>query len=68
MGAKDANNSWLTVVTLSNCKRMNVVRIIYYRMESAVILSQIGLLHWAMLDVVDDTYVENVSFEVVKNL
>ena len=47
---------------------MNGVRIIYYRMESAIILSQIGLLHWAMLDVVDDTYVENVSFEEVKNL
>ena len=40
-------------------------------MESAVILSQIGLplvLHWAMLDVVDDTYVEKVSFQLVKNM
>ena len=43
---------------------MNAVHIIYYRMESAVILSQIGLLHWAMLDVVDETYVEKVSFKV----
>ena len=42
--------------------KMNAVHIIYYRMESAVILSQIGLLHWAMLDVVDETYVEKVSF------
>ena len=49
--------------TLWIYKRMSIVRIIYYRMESAVILSQMGLLHWAMLEVVDDTYVEKVSFE-----